>query len=159
MIKSVRHTIPAHADMADVGKQGKVTLGYKSTLKSIRTGKAKLVLIAANTPPLRKSELEYYAVRNSRRFQIRAAPDTLPDAVQDVGSPLLRKQRTSPHIFVSPEDLASSGLPREEVVRSTLEGSVPWLTRFRRRLNLARRSESFSGARPWRCWMLATVIS
>jgi ribosomal protein L30E len=39
-----------------------VTLGYKSTLKSLRTGKAKLIIIAANTPPLRKSELEYYAM-------------------------------------------------------------------------------------------------
>lgn len=35
-----------------------VVLGYKSTLKSLRTGKAKLILIAANAPPLRKSELE-----------------------------------------------------------------------------------------------------
>ena len=35
-----------------------VTLGYKSTLKSLRSGKAKLVIIAGNTPPLRKSELE-----------------------------------------------------------------------------------------------------
>lgn len=30
----------------------------ESTLKSLRSGKAKLVLIAANAPPLRKSELE-----------------------------------------------------------------------------------------------------
>ncbi|KAI4228073.1 MAG: hypothetical protein L6R36_001926 [Xanthoria steineri] len=36
-----------------------VTLGYKSTLKSLRSGKAKLVIIAGNTPPLRKSELEF----------------------------------------------------------------------------------------------------
>lgn len=28
----------------------------------MRSGKAKLVLISANTPPLRKSELEYYAM-------------------------------------------------------------------------------------------------
>jgi ribosomal protein L30E len=27
-----------------------------------QSGKAKLVIIAANTPPLRKSELEYYAM-------------------------------------------------------------------------------------------------
>jgi large subunit ribosomal protein L30e len=39
-----------------------VTLGYKSTLKSLRTGKAKLVIISGNTPPLRKSELEYYSM-------------------------------------------------------------------------------------------------
>ena len=30
-----------------------VTLGYKSTLKTLRSGKAKLVIIAGNTPPLR----------------------------------------------------------------------------------------------------------
>lgn len=39
-----------------------VTLGYKSTLKALRSGKAKLVIIAGNTPPLRKSELEYYSM-------------------------------------------------------------------------------------------------
>ena len=39
-----------------------VTLGYKSTIKTLRSGKAKLVIIAANAPPLRKSELEYYAM-------------------------------------------------------------------------------------------------
>jgi len=29
---------------------------------SLRNGKAKLVIISGNTPPLRKSELEYYAM-------------------------------------------------------------------------------------------------
>ncbi|CDR37290.1 CYFA0S01e09296g1_1 [Cyberlindnera fabianii] len=43
-------------------KSGKYTLGYKSVVKSMRQGKAKLVIIAANTPVLRKSELEYYAM-------------------------------------------------------------------------------------------------
>nr|KAJ3423150.1 60S ribosomal protein L30 [Polyrhizophydium stewartii] len=43
-------------------KSGKTTLGYKSTLKSLRNGKAKLVLISGNCPPLRKSEIEYYAM-------------------------------------------------------------------------------------------------
>jgi large subunit ribosomal protein L30e len=38
------------------------SLGLQSALKSMRSGKAKLVLISANTPPLRKSELEYYAM-------------------------------------------------------------------------------------------------
>jgi ribosomal protein L30E len=37
-------------------------MGYKSSIKSLRTGKAKLVLIAGNTPPLRKSEIEYYSM-------------------------------------------------------------------------------------------------
>ncbi|GAD99215.1 60S ribosomal protein L30 [Paecilomyces variotii No. 5] len=48
--------------LALVMKSGKVTLGYKSTIKTLRSGKAKLVIIAANAPPLRKSELEYYSM-------------------------------------------------------------------------------------------------
>ncbi|EWC46523.1 60S ribosomal protein L30 [Drechslerella stenobrocha 248] len=48
--------------LALVMKSGKVCLGYKSTLKMLRSSKAKLVIIAGNTPPLRKSELEYYAM-------------------------------------------------------------------------------------------------
>ncbi|KAJ9141664.1 hypothetical protein NKR23_g7686 [Pleurostoma richardsiae] len=51
-----------NARLALVIKSGKVTLGYKSTLKALRSGKAKLVLIAGNTPPLRKGELEYYSM-------------------------------------------------------------------------------------------------
>lgn len=70
-----------------VMKSGKVSLGYQSTLKALRQGKcmpsfrslsasfrplcsiafaffsiAKLLLISGNCPPLRKSELEYYAM-------------------------------------------------------------------------------------------------
>ncbi|KAF8382051.1 hypothetical protein PRIPAC_71193 [Pristionchus pacificus] len=45
-----------------VMKSGKYCLGYKQTLKSLRSGKAKLVIIASNTPALRKSEIEYYAM-------------------------------------------------------------------------------------------------
>ncbi|KAH8053690.1 ribosomal protein [Aureococcus anophagefferens] len=42
-------------------KSGKVALGYKTSLKTMRANKAKLVIIANNTP-LRKSEVEYYAM-------------------------------------------------------------------------------------------------
>ncbi|CAL5871852.1 uncharacterized protein PFLUO_LOCUS6106 [Penicillium psychrofluorescens] len=48
--------------LALVMKSGKVTMGTKSTMKTLRSGKAKLVLISGNCPPLRKSELEYYAM-------------------------------------------------------------------------------------------------
>merc|ERR1739836_249195 len=48
--------------LALVMKSGKYVLGYKQTLKSLRQGKAKLVIIANNTPPLGKSEIEYYAM-------------------------------------------------------------------------------------------------
>lgn len=48
--------------LALVMKSGKYTLGYKSTLKTLRSGKSKLVIICNNCPPLRKSEIEYYAM-------------------------------------------------------------------------------------------------
>ncbi|XP_005897233.1 large ribosomal subunit protein eL30 [Bos mutus] len=45
-----------------VMKSGKYMLGYKQTLKMIRQGKAKLVILTNNCPALRKSEIEYYAM-------------------------------------------------------------------------------------------------
>jgi len=39
--------------LALVMKSGKYMLGYRQTLKSLRQGRAKLVIIANNTPPLR----------------------------------------------------------------------------------------------------------
>eukprot|EP00270_Netrium_digitus_P012339 TRINITY_DN39_c0_g1_i1.p1 TRINITY_DN39_c0_g1~~TRINITY_DN39_c0_g1_i1.p1 ORF type:complete len:112 (-),score=28.82 TRINITY_DN39_c0_g1_i1:221-556(-) len=45
-----------------VMKSGKFMLGYKTSLKSLRSGKSKLVIICNNCPPLRKSEIEYYAM-------------------------------------------------------------------------------------------------
>ena len=43
-------------------RSGKAVLGYKATLKTLRTNSGKMVLIASNCPPLRKSEVEYYAM-------------------------------------------------------------------------------------------------
>lgn len=43
-------------------RSGKYTLGFKSTLKALRRGQAKLIIVASNTPQLRKSELSYYAM-------------------------------------------------------------------------------------------------
>lgn len=45
-----------------VVKSGKYVLGYRQTMKALRLGKAKLVILANNTPQLRKSETEYYAM-------------------------------------------------------------------------------------------------
>ncbi|CAL1173928.1 unnamed protein product [Cladocopium goreaui] len=45
-----------------VMKSGKYSLGVKTTLKTLRQGKSKLVLISNNCPALRKSEIEYYAM-------------------------------------------------------------------------------------------------
>ena len=41
--------------LALVMKSGKFTLGYRSTLKSLRLGKAKLIILANNAPPLRSA--------------------------------------------------------------------------------------------------------
>ena len=43
-------------------KSGKAVLGYKGSVKALRRGKAKMVLISSNCPPLRKSEVEYLAM-------------------------------------------------------------------------------------------------
>jgi large subunit ribosomal protein L30e len=43
-------------------KSGKASLGYKQTLKMMRNGKAKMIIISSNCPPLRKSEIAYYAL-------------------------------------------------------------------------------------------------
>uniref|UniRef100_A0A8C9AJD7 Ribosomal protein eL8/eL30/eS12/Gadd45 domain-containing protein n=1 Tax=Prolemur simus TaxID=1328070 RepID=A0A8C9AJD7_PROSS len=43
-----------------VMKSGKYVLRYKQTLKIIRHGKAKLVILANNYPALGKSEIKYY---------------------------------------------------------------------------------------------------
>merc|ERR1712240_981129 len=42
--------------LALVMKSGKYMLGYKQTLKTLRSGKSKLVIIANNTPPLRRQQ-------------------------------------------------------------------------------------------------------
>jgi large subunit ribosomal protein L30e len=45
-----------------VMRSGKAALGYNTTVKSLRSTKAKMVIISSNCPPLRKSEIEYYAM-------------------------------------------------------------------------------------------------
>mmetsp|Transcript_106382 Transcript_106382/g.148301 ORF Transcript_106382/g.148301 Transcript_106382/m.148301 type:complete len:111 (+) Transcript_106382:54-386(+) len=45
-----------------VMKSGKAILGYKHTLKALRKGKAKMILISSNCPHLRKSEVEYMSM-------------------------------------------------------------------------------------------------
>ncbi|XP_055974200.1 60S ribosomal protein L30-like [Sorex fumeus] len=45
-----------------VMKSSQYVLGYKQTLKMIRQGKAKLIILANNCLALRKSEIEYYTM-------------------------------------------------------------------------------------------------
>ena len=60
--KSKKSTEGINSRLALVCKSGKYTLGYKSTVKSLRKGTSNLIIISNNCPPLRKSELEYYAM-------------------------------------------------------------------------------------------------
>ena len=48
-------------------KSGKYVLGYKSTLRSLRNGEAKLIILSNNCPTIRKAEIEYYAVLSKAR--------------------------------------------------------------------------------------------
>jgi large subunit ribosomal protein L30e len=60
--KSKKTMESINSRLALVMKSGKVALGYKSTLKTIREGKAWVVIVADNCPPLMKSEIDYYAM-------------------------------------------------------------------------------------------------
>mmetsp|Transcript_112189 Transcript_112189/g.157341 ORF Transcript_112189/g.157341 Transcript_112189/m.157341 type:complete len:116 (+) Transcript_112189:69-416(+) len=60
--KASKNAESINARLQLVIKSGKYNLGYKTTLKTLRQGKAKLILIANNCPALRKSEIEYYAM-------------------------------------------------------------------------------------------------
>ncbi|ADV20274.1 60S ribosomal protein [Cryptococcus gattii Ru294] len=60
--KSAKNSESINSKLQLVVKSGKFTLGYKQALKQLRSGKAKLILISKNCPPLRKSEIEYYAM-------------------------------------------------------------------------------------------------
>ncbi len=51
-----------NSQLAIVMRSGKTHLGFKSTLKAIRSGKAKAIILSSNLPIIRKSELEYLAV-------------------------------------------------------------------------------------------------
>ncbi len=48
-------------ELVNALKTGKVVLGSRKTLKLVKTGKAKAVIIAANAPPEIKKDILYYA--------------------------------------------------------------------------------------------------
>ena len=60
--KKIKGAESINSKLQLVIKSGKYTLGWKSTMKAVRAGKAKLILVAGNCPPLRKSQIEYYTL-------------------------------------------------------------------------------------------------
>ncbi|KAL7722935.1 60S ribosomal protein L30 [Entamoeba marina] len=51
-----------NSKLALVTKSGKYVLGTKSSLRTVREGKSKLIIISSTCPPLESAKLEYYAV-------------------------------------------------------------------------------------------------
>ena len=51
-----------NAELKLVMKSGKYKLGYRETLRTLRSGRSKLVLVSNNCPTVRQSEIEYYAM-------------------------------------------------------------------------------------------------
>mmetsp|Transcript_69265 Transcript_69265/g.144411 ORF Transcript_69265/g.144411 Transcript_69265/m.144411 type:complete len:111 (+) Transcript_69265:3233-3565(+) len=45
-------------------KSGKFSMGYKTTIRKLKDGRCKLIIVADNCPPGRRLELEYYAMLN-----------------------------------------------------------------------------------------------
>jgi large subunit ribosomal protein L30e len=48
-------------ELRNLVKTGKVYLGVKESLKALKLGRAKLVIMAENIPPEYRSRIEYYA--------------------------------------------------------------------------------------------------
>ncbi|XP_055247590.1 large ribosomal subunit protein eL30-like [Gorilla gorilla gorilla] len=60
--KEMKNSLESINSRLQLMKSGKYVLGYKQTLKMIRQGTAKMVILAYNCPALWKSEVEYYAM-------------------------------------------------------------------------------------------------
>merc|ERR1719418_170261 len=58
--KNASETINSRLQL--VMKSGKYCLGYRQTLRKLRASKGKLIILSSNTPALRRSEIEYYAM-------------------------------------------------------------------------------------------------
>lgn len=48
-------------ELVNALKTGKVVLGSRKTLRYVKTGKAKAVIVAANAPPELRNDILYYA--------------------------------------------------------------------------------------------------
>merc|ERR1719402_308227 len=60
--KSKKAMESINSRLALVIRSGKYVFGFKQSIHALRLGKAKLIIIANNTPALRKSEVEYYSM-------------------------------------------------------------------------------------------------
>eukprot|EP00178_Gracilaria_changii_P012567 TRINITY_DN35591_c0_g1_i1.p1 TRINITY_DN35591_c0_g1~~TRINITY_DN35591_c0_g1_i1.p1 ORF type:complete len:111 (-),score=27.68 TRINITY_DN35591_c0_g1_i1:19-351(-) len=67
--KSKKSADNINSRLALVMKSGKAHLGLKSTLRAMRKGQAKLVIMSSNTPTLTRSLLQYYGMLSKTTVQ------------------------------------------------------------------------------------------
>ena len=60
--KKTKNEVNINSKLKLVIQSGKYKIGYRNTIRSLRGGESKLILIASNCPAIRRTELEYYAV-------------------------------------------------------------------------------------------------
>ena len=93
--KKKKNTDSINSRLSLVMKSGKVALGYKTTLKALRGTKAKLIILSNNLQPLRKSEIEYYAMLAKTAVHHYSGSASLPprgEAAQGTGAASARRQ-------------------------------------------------------------------
>ncbi len=61
MSSKVKPGLAVEKELITAIKTGKVVLGTRKTMKLLKTGRAKLVVVAANAPPEVKNDMKYYA--------------------------------------------------------------------------------------------------
>ena len=66
--KKAKTTEGLNTKLALVTKSGKYVLGTKSTIKSVRDGKCKLIVVSSNCPRIEKARIEYYAILGKVRI-------------------------------------------------------------------------------------------
>jgi len=127
--KTKRTADSINSRLALVMKSGKVTLGYKSVLKTLRSGKAKLVIIAGqytSFQDVRRAYLTPILRQHTSSPQVRAR--VLLHAFQDTGPPLLWQQRTCT-IHITPISMTSK--IAREIVSASLDDQLFGATRAR----------------------------
>ena len=70
-----------------VVKTGKITVGRKNVLRNLRTGQAKLLIIADNLPEEYKKELMYHIGMQSRKIDVFTYPGSSWDLGNQAGRP------------------------------------------------------------------------
>ncbi|MEM0026338.1 MAG: 50S ribosomal protein L30e [Ignisphaera sp.] len=89
-----------------VARTGKIVVGFKETLKNVKMGRLKFVVITSNIPEAMKNDLEYYAKLSN--IEVIVYPGTNRDLGALLGKPF----------SVSTLGIIDTGQVSEEALRS-----------------------------------------